>query len=250
MLTLMLELLFVLGLLVWADAWLHRRLQGILLLLTNDAEIAIWLYAIVLLPGVVLHEISHAITAWILGVKIGRLNILPRRIGKRIQLGFVPVATTDFVRASVIGAAPLCWGGVVVMAIGYVVFGTPAMLTALATADWVAALRSLYAALHAPDGMLWAYIVFTVANTMLPSRSDIHAWPVTAGLLVLLSGIALILGGSTFVDAGIKHFLTIAVRGLVLLGGSTFLIDVPFFGLIAALQWGIQLVKGVRLEYR
>ena len=46
------ELLAVLALLWAADRWLHRRLQGVMLLWTNDPEIALWLYALVLFPGV------------------------------------------------------------------------------------------------------------------------------------------------------------------------------------------------------
>jgi hypothetical protein len=37
------ELLVVLALLLLADRWLHRHLQGLMLLLTNDQEIALWL---------------------------------------------------------------------------------------------------------------------------------------------------------------------------------------------------------------
>ncbi len=43
-------------------------------LLTGDEELALWLYAIVLFPGVALHELSHALVARLLGVKIGHLE--------------------------------------------------------------------------------------------------------------------------------------------------------------------------------
>ncbi|HHE72373.1 MAG TPA: hypothetical protein ENL34_08860, partial [Chloroflexi bacterium] len=81
------ELAITLALLLWADRWLHRHLQGLMLLLTGDEELALWLYAIVLFPGVVLHELSHALMARLVGTRIGRIHVLPRRVGKRIQLG-------------------------------------------------------------------------------------------------------------------------------------------------------------------
>ena len=51
MIVLLVQLLVVLGLLLWADRWLHQHLQGVMLLLTGDDDIALWLYAIVLLPA-------------------------------------------------------------------------------------------------------------------------------------------------------------------------------------------------------
>ncbi len=249
-LLLLAELILVLGLLLWADRWLHRHLQGVMYLLSGDEEIAIWLYAIILLPGVLLHELSHALAAAIAGVKIGRINILPRKVGKRIQLGFVPVQRTDFIRASFIGAAPLFCGGLVVIALGYKVFGTPEVIAALVAQDWLAALRGLSAALHAPDVWIWAYLVFAIGNTMLPSRSDIYAWPYMAFVVMVLGVIVLVLGGSALLMNGLGQFLTVAVRLIVLLGSSTLLVDLPFFAFIFGAQKLLEHLKGVRLEYR
>lgn len=244
------EFFAVLGLLLWADRWLHRNLQGVMLLLANDEEIALWLYAILLLPGVALHELSHAVTAAILGVKIGRINILPRRAGKRIQLGFVPVQETDVVRASLIGVAPLVIGGGFIVALGYAIFGTPDVLAALSSGDVLAALRGLSVALQAPDVWLWAYLVFAIGNTMLPSSADTHAWPALAGVLALLSVAVLLVGGGATLLNGFGRFLTMAVRWIVLLGGSTLLVDIPFFALIFGLLKLLERAKGVRLVYR
>jgi hypothetical protein len=249
-LLLLAELFVVLGLLLWADRWLHRHLQGVMYLLSNDEEIAIWLYAIILLPGVLLHEVSHALAAAIVGVRIGRINILPRRVGKRIQLGFVPVQETDFVRASFIGAAPLFCGGLAVVALGYKVFGAPEVIAALAAQDWLAALKGLSAAFQAPDAWIWAYLVFAIGNTMLPSRSDIHAWPFIGFAAVVLAFLVLLLGGGALLMDGLGQFLTVAVRWIVLLGSCTLLIDLPFFALIFVTQKALEHIKGVRLEYR
>ncbi len=244
------ELLVVLGLLLWADRWLHRHLQGVMYLLSNNEMLALWLYAIILLPGVFLHEVSHALAAFIVGVKIGRINILPRRVGKRIQLGFVPVQQTDFIRASLIGAAPLLCGGLAVIAVGYKVFGTPQLIAALAAQDWVAALKALSAALHAPDVWIWAYLVFAIGNTMLPSRSDIHAWPYMGFVAVVLGFLVLLFGGAALLLNGLGQFLTVAVRLVVLLGGSTLLVDLPFFAAIFVAEKVLGHITGRQIQYR
>lgn len=249
MIVLLVQLMIVLGLLLGADRWLHRHLQGVMYLLTGDPEIALWLYAMVLLPGVALHELSHALMAKLVGVKIGRIHILPRRTrGKRIQLGFVPVQEADFFRASLIGAAPFIFGSVAVVAIGYMAFGTQEILTALSTGDLMSGVQGLLEALRTPDVWIWVYLVFTIGNTMLPSRSDIHAWPVLGFVVALVAGLIIFLGGTSVVLAGVSRFLTIAVRWVVLLGASTLLVDLPLFLGLFLFQKVLEMLKGVRLE--
>ncbi|RLC85775.1 MAG: hypothetical protein DRI37_07660 [Chloroflexi bacterium] len=244
------ELLAVLALLLLADHWLHQHLQGIMFLLTGDAELALWLYALVLFPGVLIHESSHALVAKILGVRIGRMGIFPRRVGRRIQLGFVPVEETDFLRASLIGAAPLLAGSAVILVLGHYVFGTPEVLAALSAGEWLSALRGLGAALQAPDAWIWAYLVFAVGNTMLPSRSDVHAWPFLGAALVIIAGVMLLAGAGALLLQGIADFLGWAARWVVLLGGCTFLVDLPFFLLLFLLEKGLERWKGQQIVYR
>ncbi len=244
------ELAIVVGLLFLADRWLHQHLQGVMFLLTQDREIALWLYALVLFPGVFLHEISHALVAAVLGVKIGRINIFPRRIGTRIQLGFVPIQETDFLRASLIGAAPLFAGSAVIFALGQNVFGTPEVVQALARADWFTALEGLRLAFRAPDMWLWAYLAFAVGNTMIPSRADVHAWPLLIGVLVGIGLIVFLAGGDTLLLEGLSRFLTWAVRWIILLGGSTLLVDLPFFSVVFLFEKLLERLKGQQIVYR
>ncbi|MBN2004779.1 MAG: hypothetical protein JXA21_15585 [Anaerolineae bacterium] len=243
------EFIVVLGMLWLADRWLHRNLQIVTFLLANDREVALWLYAILLLPGVILHEVSHAFAAAILGVNIGGIHVLPRRVGKDIILGYVPVEQTDFVRASMIGAAPFFCGGAVIVIIGYLVFGTADVVASLAAGDWMAALNGLAVVFKAPDAWIWAYLIFAIGNTMLPSKSDTHAWPtlgIVVGLLVMV--LLVINGGPEFLnEAG--QLLAMPLRWIVLLGGSTLLVDLPFFAIIFVALRFLEFVRGVRLEY-
>ena len=246
-LVLLLQLLAVLALLSVADRWLHRHLQGVMFLLTGDEELALWLYAIILFPGVLLHEMSHALTAKLLGVKIGRMRLLPSRADRRIQLGFVAVQDTDFLRASLIGAAPLLVGSLVVIVIGHFIFGTPEIIAALADGNWLSGFEELAQVLKAPDVWLWVYLVFTIANTMLPSRSDVHAWPALAVAGVVIAGLLVYVGLAPVVLASVGQALTGAVQWVVLLGASTLLVDLPFFAGIFLVQKLLETLKGVRL---
>jgi len=246
-LTLLVQFLAVLGLLLVADRWLHRHLQGVMFLLTGDEELALWLYAIVLFPGVALHELSHALMARLLGVKIGRMKLLPSRGNKRVQLGFVAVQETDFLRASLIGAAPMVLGSVAVILIGHFVFGTPEIIGAVSSGDWVSGFKAFVPALRAPDVWLWVSMVFAIVNTMLPSRSDVHAWPALAVVGAVVAGLLIYAGLEAVVYESAGRFLTIAVRWVVLLGASTLLVDLPVFAGIFLMQKLLETLKGVRL---
>ena len=96
--------------LVLMQRWIHTHLHGLSLLLTGKPDRALYLYALILFPGVLLHELSHWVTARLLGVRTGSFSILPKRQpGGSIQLGYVEYyksKTLDPVRESLIGGAP------------------------------------------------------------------------------------------------------------------------------------------------
>jgi len=74
--------------LVWSLAllvalWLaSRRLTyyvlSLLYILTRNQNVAIGIYALLILPGTLLHEASHWAMATLVGVRTGRFSILPK----------------------------------------------------------------------------------------------------------------------------------------------------------------------------
>lgn len=244
-----LGLAVTLGLLLVIERWIHRHLQGTMLLLVGDREIAVVLYALPLMPGIVLHEVSHALTARLLGVRAGRVSIGPRLADGRIQLGFVPVEETDFVRASLIGLAPLLAGTAVILLIGYSVFDIGVMQQGFVNGDWVEAAKGLAETVKAPDVWLWLYLIFAVSNTMLPSDSDREAWmPILLfmGLVLVLAWVAGL--GPKIVDY-LGQPLDLAALWLTAMYVFTIAADLPFVLLIALLERVLGRLKGVRVEY-
>ncbi|MBE9507368.1 MAG: hypothetical protein IMY86_04905 [Chloroflexi bacterium] len=231
------------------ERWIHRHLQGVMLLLTGDPDIAVVLYALPLLPGIILHELSHALAAILMGVRVGRISIRPKRTGQRVQLGFVPVERTDALRTSLIGLAPLLIGSGVITLIGYVAFGIGAVGTALVEGNWANAAGDLLGILEAPDSWLWAYVIFVVSNTMLPSRADRQAWTPVMLFLLLIAALIWAAGLGPAILAGLANPLSTALRWLAMMCALTIAIDLPFMFLIALAERLLERVKGVRVEY-
>ncbi len=238
-----------LALLLLIERWIHRHLQGVMLLLTGDPDIAVVLYALPLLPGIFVHELSHALAAILLGARVGRISIRPKRTGQRVQLGFIPVEKTDVVRASLIGLAPLLVGSGVILLIGYWAFDIGTLGGALVTGDLANLIAGLLRTLKASDAWIWSYVIFAVSNTMLPSRADRQAWtPVI--LFLLLAGVLIWVAGlGPAVVESLAEPLTTALRWLATMCTLTIAIDLPFALLIALVERVLGQVKGVRVEY-
>ncbi len=235
--------------LLFTERWIHRHLQGVMLLLSGDPESAAVLYALPLLPGIALHEISHALTAILLGVQVGRISIRPKRTGQRIQLGFVPVEKTDVVRASLIGLAPLVVGSGVILLIGYQVFDIGQVGSALASGQWGHLLTALTHALKASDAWIWAYGIFAVSNTMLPSRSDRQAWTPVIIFLLLVGLLIWMVGWGPTIIESLAQPLGVALRWLATICAITVAVDLPFVLLIALAERGLERIKGLKVEY-
>ncbi|MGD9028895.1 MAG: hypothetical protein PVG25_03695 [Anaerolineae bacterium] len=245
----LLGLAVTLALLMLTERWIHRHLQGTMLLLAGDREIAVMLYAVPLMPGILLHEVSHALVARMLGVRVGRISIRPKLADERIQLGFVPVEETDLVRASLIGLAPLLTGSAVILLIGYRAFDIGAMQQAFIAADWSSLAGTFAGMLQTPDIWLWLYLIFAISNTMLPSQTDREAWTPIMLFLALAVALAWFAGLGPAIVNRLGQPLDLATRWLTTVYAFTVVVDLPFVLLITLVERIMARVKGVRVEY-
>jgi len=248
MLASLLAFLIAFAALLALERMAHRKLQEIALLLTGHVDAAIYLYSIPLLPGVALHELSHAVMARLLGVPVRNMTLFPQRQrGGAVRLGSVEVLRSDNVRSALIGAAPLFAGLLALSLIGLLVFDGSAVAGALVAGDPGAIAGSILATLQTPDSLLWFYIVFAIANSMMPSASDTQSWPPVIGCLSLLAAaIALF---AVDLARALAPALEMALRWLAAALAITAFIDLA----VVALLWCIALVvaraTGRRVEY-
>jgi hypothetical protein len=97
--------------LVFLQRGLHREFQAVFLISTRHETVTLWLFSLLFLPGVILHELSHFLSAKLLGVETGRFSLIPQALPDgRLQLGYVETAQSDIVRDSIVGVAPLIVG--------------------------------------------------------------------------------------------------------------------------------------------
>lgn len=179
-----------------ATVWLLRTLfarQFVLFFgrLLQSGEGGVWFYSIVTLPGVLVHEIAHFLTAALLGLRTGNIELLPV-LGDSggVEFGSVQVEKADPIRLTLVGLAPLMMG--------------------LPIVAWMSLQMS-------EQYFIWSYLIVCVTTHILPSKKDLHYWPVAMIAVGLL-----LWGGSQINNA---YLMESVMRGLsiplgVLAGGT------------------------------
>lgn len=148
------------------------EIQGMSLLLFQSPKPGLVLYTILMLPGTIIHELSHWLVAEILQVRTGAITIFPEWEEKEAgateqRLGSVETVQTDPLRGFLIGLAPFITGIGILM-----VFAT------LLTRWWG----------NAPWWQIGLVIYgsIVIGNSMLISRADRRNWPFIAILTIVV----------------------------------------------------------------
>ena len=168
---------------------LHQEIQSVLFLVTRRIDLALAIFSILFLPGVLLHEVSHYVTARLLRVPVGRFSIIPQSLPDgRLRLGYVETAQTDFIRDALIGAAPLIAGSLFVAYAGFVHLNFSTLWMQFSLGDLSSIADAISHAVSQPDFWIWFYVIFVVSSTMFPSETDRRAWgPILLTIAVFLA---------------------------------------------------------------
>jgi hypothetical protein len=216
----------------------QQRIQGLTALAGGSKRSGIYLYSIIFLPGIILHELSHFFAAGLLGVPTGDIDILPRfsdeAESNRVALGKVHIAKTDFVRSSIIGAAPFIFGCLGLYTV--VLLSFPELIKAGSGPELVNAIMAMNEQLTDWKSILWLYLTFSIGNTMFVSKEDTQAWPVLVVLVVILVGLAVFTGHIDWWSDSVLPFLRGLARALLV----SFWVSMTVTWVISAWLWLIQ----------
>lgn len=240
-------LLVSLALLIPITRLFGGLIQGLVLLATGNATATVYIHFCLLLPGTIVHELSHWVAAKLLGVRTGGLSIAPKpQRGGRVQFGALRLQKTGPVRESLIGMAPLLVGSALIVWLARWRFGLgPAMMMTPNTI-----VTHLAAALDAPDAWVWVYVIMAISNAMIPSASDTRAWPrmgLYVGILLFFLWVSDVLARvpEMAVDFGLAM-----VQGLAFSFSLTILVDLVVGVALFLAQWLIARLKGKRMVSR
>lgn len=138
------------------------ELSGASLLVFGSTKPGVVIYSLFVLPGTIIHELSHWIVAELLLVKTGEITIFPNwdeSKGGRGRLGSVEAQRSDPFRGFLIGLAPFISG-----------LGILIILGQLFSSYWDTNLPWWQLALI-------VYGIMVMGNSMMTSQEDRRTWP-------------------------------------------------------------------------
>jgi hypothetical protein len=210
-------LALALAVLAYLQRIMHREIQTVFLILTRHPGITIAIFALIFMPGVFLHELSHFVMAKILQVRTGRFSLIPRPMPDgRLQMGYVETERADFVRDSLVGAAPILFGSLFAAWVAVDRLQLTVMWDVFRNGYWDLFLLGLSVLPKLPDFWVWFYLLFAVSSTMMPSDSDRHAWTPPIVVVVIFFALLLVAGAGPWMLTNLAPPLNQFLRGTAL----------------------------------
>lgn len=221
----------------------HGMVTGVLLAffyrLTHHRTLTMWLYALLIWPGTVLHEGAHWLVARLLGVRARLPHLLPSKPDRqgRMVLGHVMVEQSDFLRRSLIGAAPFVVGSLVVAWLAHRALALPIPeIDILGVPSVTRILATLPTLLRSSESWLYLYLIFAFANGMMPSASDREAWPTLVFFLVVVGGLIFLTIGLPSPPPALLAWITRTATWLTF----AFLITLLLDALLLLIVWPLE----------
>ncbi len=221
------------------ERWLHQHIFKVGWLATHNLRTTTVLYYVFFLPGVFLHELMVWLVAGILNVRADRAIAWPEAQAiAELKLNFIKLGKdTSRIRLAIIGLAPLVGGLVVIWLITTSVLNLDLVIGLLRAGSWDAIGSAVNVLLLTPDVWLWVYLMFTVANTMMPERGSLQGWrPYVIGLSVLLALLYLVGVGQQVFLENLAQPISDSLSRLALIFLVIIVIDLIVTGVLGLLE--------------
>jgi hypothetical protein len=227
---------------------LHREMVSVFFLLTRRLNAALAIFSILFFPGVLLHELSHWVMAQVIGVRTGKISLIPERTPEgALRMGYVETQRTDPARETLIGAAPLLTGGAFVGFAGFSRLGLDRVWEQVIAPTGLTLAAGFRAVYERPDFWLWFYLIFVVSSMMLPSESDRRAWRPVLGFGTILLLIALLAGAGEWMLANLAPLVDRVFSAAAIVFGISSLVHLLLLVPILLFRRMLNRVTGLRV---
>lgn len=145
-------------------------------------KVAVWLLSIIFLPGTLIHEMAHLLTAGVLFVNVGDISLVPQIHDEGVKLGHVEIQKTDPIRRALIGFAPVFVGlGIL---IGIIFYANSQFFSQGSYPFWLIGLV--------------IYLMVVIGNTMFSSKKDLEGSFIVVVIFISILGAIYLLGFDEF----------------------------------------------------
>lgn len=141
-----------------SSQFLIQSLARLFYRFTKSHTKTVHLLAFLFLPGTVIHELAHIISAGVMMVHTGDIEFMPEIREDGVKLGSAEIGVTDPIRRALIGMAPVFVG--VSLIVGLLWFFFYQIQKANIYPFWVF--------------LLLIYAIFIISNTMFSSKKDME----------------------------------------------------------------------------
>jgi len=184
-----------------------RSLFTLLYSLLGSRTGAIWIVTIIFFPGTVVHELAHLFVAELLGVPTGKLSLVPESLEvSEVKAGGVMIASTDPLRRTLIGLAPVYVGIGALSVLSYFLSSSP----------------------NPYSSFFILYSLFSISNSMFSSSEDMNGvlpFTVTTALFLIAGWAAgLRIGLADTLIAKLASLTAILVQSLGLVLGLNLIV--------------------------
>jgi len=121
--------------------------------------------SLIFLPGTLIHESAHFLTALFLLLPVKSMTIFPRWDDREIKLGEVLFVKKDFLRAILVGVAPVFFGIGILFAIFF---------------------YHIYPSNNLGLNIIYSYIIFSISANMFSSKQDLKDLALIIPVIILV----------------------------------------------------------------
>lgn len=160
--------------------------------------------ACIFFPGTLAHELSHALMARILLLKVTEITLIPEWKNNSIRLGRVTYIRGGIIRSIIVGVAPVIGGAILLL--------------------WMA-IANIFPQTNVLLNALLLYIIFVVTSTMFSSKQDLIdvgyliPFVVIGAAIIFIFKINIFQYITTLTKTGLGEFLNLQISKINIMMG-------------------------------